>query len=95
VGMNRDERTEAMRDLIVAIFRLAVADYLGLSYGHDGPDRPRRVRAVHQADAGRFLSGHWARWLAGLIGLRAGLVLREADQISSSGQRPDTLWPAA
>ena len=36
-----DGRAEGARDLVLAIFRLAVCDYLGLSYGHDGPDRPR------------------------------------------------------
>jgi len=36
-----DDRTETARDLVLAIFRLAVCDYLGLSYGHDGPDRAR------------------------------------------------------
>ena len=36
-----DDRTETARDLVLAIFRLAVCDYLGLSYGHDGPDRSR------------------------------------------------------
>ena len=34
-----DPRFEGARDLILAIFRLAVADYLGLAFSHDGPGR--------------------------------------------------------
>lgn len=74
-----DDRTETARDLVLAIFRLAVCDYLGLSYGHDGPDRLRhcgpRSRA---AEAGLFLTSSWAAHLAELAGFRADLVCREA-----------------
>jgi len=39
-----DPRIEGARDLILAIFRLAVADYLGLAFSHDGPGPVRRTR---------------------------------------------------
>ena len=74
-----DERTETARDLVLAIFRLAVCDYLGLSYGHDGPDRSRHCgRSDRAVEAGFFLTSSWAAHLAELAGFRADLVWREA-----------------
>jgi hypothetical protein len=46
-----DGRTLGAIDLILAIFRLAVADYLGLAYGHDAVGRPRAVRPRYRAHA--------------------------------------------
>ena len=67
-----DGRAEGARDLVLAIFRLAVCDYLGLSYGHDGPDRPRACRTRQDAaEAGLFLTGAWAAHLAENAGFRA------------------------
>ena len=74
-----DGRTEGARDLVLAIFRLAVCDYLGLSYGHDGPDRSRACRTrQHVAEAGLFLVGTWGAHLAEMVGFRSELVWREA-----------------
>ena len=74
-----DERTETARDLVLAIFRLAVCDYLGLSYGHDGPDRARHCGPPNRAvEAGLFLTSSWAAHLAELAGFRADLVWGEA-----------------
>jgi hypothetical protein len=74
-----DPRIEGGRDLIVAVFRLAVADYLGCAYGHDAPGPVRWTRkAPFQAEARLFLSGAWAAYLADLIGLRSGAIWRES-----------------
>ena len=70
-----DGRAEGARDLILAIFRLAVCDYLGLSYGHDRPGRPRACRTRQDgAEAGLFLTGAWAAYLAEFAGFRSELV---------------------
>ena len=74
-----DDRTETARDLVLAIFRLAVCDYLGLSYGHDGPDRSRHCGPPSRAvEARLFLTSSWAAHLAELAGFRADLVWAEA-----------------
>ena len=74
-----DDRAEAARDLVLAIFRLAVSDYLGLSYGHDGPDRLRHCGPPSRAvEAGVFLTSSWAAHLAELAGFHSDLVWREA-----------------
>ena len=72
-----DDRAEAARELVLAIFRLAVCDYRGLSYGHDGPDRLRHCgRPSRAVEAGRFLTSSWATHLAELAGFRSELVWR-------------------
>jgi len=87
-----DGRTEGARDLVLAIFRLAVCDYLGLSYGHDGPDRPRACRTRQDiAAAGLFLNGAWAAHLAEIAGFHSELVWREA----RSSRRAITIGPQA
>ena len=74
-----DGRAEGARDLVLAIFRLAVCDYLGLSFGHDGPDRPRLCRTQPDtAGPALFLTGAWAWHLASLAGFHSELVWREA-----------------
>lgn len=74
-----DGRAEGARDLVLAIFRLAVCDYLGLSYGHDRPDRPRACRTRKDAaEVGLFLTGAWAEHLAEIAGFRSEVVWREA-----------------
>jgi len=81
-----DPRVEGARDLILAIFRLAVADYLGLAFSHNGlgPVRPTR-RAPYARQAGLFLASAWARYLADLIGLEASAIWREARKLASEG----------
>ena len=73
-----DGRTEGARDLVLAIFRLAVADFLGIAYGHDEPSRPRAVRPRHRADAELFLRGPWAACLGDWINLSSATVWRQA-----------------
>jgi hypothetical protein len=73
-----DGISEGTRDLIVAVFRMAVADYLALAYGHDTPGRPRPVRPRYRADAELFLRGPWAACLGDWINLSSSAVLAEA-----------------
>ncbi len=81
-----DPRIEGARDLILAIFRLAVADYLGLAFSHDGPGPARRTRrANYVGQAGLFLASVWARYLADLIGLEASAIWREARKLAAEG----------
>jgi hypothetical protein len=80
-----DPRVEGARDLILAIFRLAVADYLGLAFSHDGGGPVRRThRAPYEIEASLFLAGVWARNLADLIGLEASAIWREARNLAES-----------
>jgi hypothetical protein len=79
-------RAEGARHLILAVFRLAVCDYLGLSYGHDAPERSRRVCSPFAAEAGLFLASSWAAHLADLAGFRSQLVWREAQGMKEAGQ---------
>ena len=81
-----DPRIEGARDLILAIFRLAVADYLGLAFSHDGCGPVRRThRAPYEREAGLFLAGVWARYLADLIGLEATAISRQARKLAAEG----------
>ena len=66
--------TACAQDLVLAIFRLAVCDYLGVSYGHDGPDRRRQVPAAGRDQAGRFLQSPWAEFLGDVAGVSASAV---------------------
>ena len=70
--------TEGARDLVLAIFRMAVADYLALAYGHDEPGRQRRVRPTHRADSELFLQGPWAACLGDWINLSSRTVWAQA-----------------
>jgi hypothetical protein len=72
------------RDLILAIFRLAVADYRGLSYGHDEHDRLRHVPPVHRPGASSFLRSPWAAHLADLVGLSSAVIWSEARRLRSA-----------
>lgn len=94
-----DGRGEGARDLVLAIFRLAVCDYLGLSYGHDGPDRPRACRTrQHVAEAGLFLTGAWAAHLGEIAGFRSELVwceARSARGAMTDARPPSTRWSKA
>jgi hypothetical protein len=64
------------RELVLAVFRLAVADYVGVAYGHDepGPDKRTRVNPKVQADAAKFLTSPWATHLGELAGFSAHTV---------------------
>jgi hypothetical protein len=94
-----DGRAEGARDLVLAIFRLAVCDYLGLSYGHDGADRPRACRTRHDAaEVGLFLASAWASDLAEMAGFRSELVWREArssKRAVTSGRPASVAWSRA
>ena len=80
-----DPRIEGARDLILAIFRLAVADYLGLAFSHDGVGPVRRTRrAPHIEQAGLFLASAWAAYLADLIGLNGSAIWREARRLGQT-----------
>jgi hypothetical protein len=66
------------RDLLLAVFRLAVADYLGHSYSHDG-DAPVRATGIQfRSEAAGFLQSAWAGYLADLIGLDSCVMWRQA-----------------
>jgi hypothetical protein len=71
-------RTEGARELILAVFRLGVADYLGHSYSHDGDAPVRNFGHWRASEAAIFLTGAWAACLGDLIGLDAGVIWREA-----------------
>jgi hypothetical protein len=94
-----DGRAEGARDLVLAVFRLAVCDYLGMSYGHDGPDRPRACRTRQDvAEAGLFLMGAWAAHLAEIAGFRSEVVWREARSTRGAmtdAPPPSTNWSQA
>lgn len=82
--MTQEGRSEGARDLIVATFRLAVADYLGHSYSHDA-DAPTRMTSYRsRSEARTFLNGAWAAYLADLVGIEASAVWREARLLDDS-----------
>ena len=68
------------RDLVLAIFRLAVADHLGVCYGHDepGPNKYTRINPKVQSDAAQFLTSSWATHLGDLAGFSAHTVWKHA-----------------
>ena len=71
-------RTEGACELILAVFRLGVADYLGHSYSHDGDAPIRNIGHRWASEAATFLKGPWAEFLADLIGLDSRAIWREA-----------------
>ena len=77
-------RTEGARELILAIFRLAVADYLGHSYSHDGNAPVRATRNRFRPEATTFLKSAGAAYLADLIGLESAAIWREARLFGAS-----------
>jgi hypothetical protein len=68
------------RDLVLAVFRLAVADYLGVAYGHDeaGPNKCARINPEVQSEAAAFLTSQWATHLGELAGFSAHTVWKSA-----------------
>jgi hypothetical protein len=73
-----DWQIECSRDLVLAILRLAVTDYLGIAYGHDQPAPLRRRQRNSSCEAEVFLKSAWCAYLSDLIGIPAGVVWREA-----------------
>ena len=68
------------RDLVLAIFRLAVADYLGVCYGHDEPGPYKRIHGTFQFEGSEFLQSPWAAHLADLAGVSVHVVWKEAQR---------------
>ena len=68
------------RDLVLAIFRLAVADYQGVAYGHDepGPNKYTGINPKVQSEAAKFLTSPWAAHLGDLAGFSAHTVWKSA-----------------
>ena len=87
-------RNEGAREVILAIFRLAVADYLGHSFSHDGDTPIRRTRNRGRSEAANFLAGRWAAFLADLIGLESDVVWREA-RLRGERSTGETQWQIA
>jgi hypothetical protein len=79
-----DRRTEGSRELIVAVFRMAVTDYIGVSYGHDAPGRLRLVDPCHRSDAAMFLTSDWARTLADQVGLSAADIWIDSQRLRAA-----------
>ena len=76
-----DGRAIGARDLILAIFRLGVADYLGLWYGHDEPAPVKRTKGGFRSEAEEFLRSPWAAYLADLVGIRAKAIWRDTERL--------------
>jgi hypothetical protein len=76
--VNAEGSAEGARELILAVFRLAVADYMGVSYDYDEPVRQRLVSAVHRVEAAAFFRSPWAACLGDLIGLSSATIWRKA-----------------
>jgi hypothetical protein len=70
---------EGARDLILAIFRQAVGDYLGYE-ARDGELRVRKVSRRRRREAAAFLQSARAEHLAGLIGLSSEVIWAEAQR---------------
>jgi hypothetical protein len=85
-----DWQIECSRDLVLAILRLAVSDYLGIAYGHDEPVPMKSTIRSRNQEAEHFLKSPWCGYLSDLIGLPPGVVWREASLINSNGPTPFT-----
>ena len=76
-----DGRAIGARDLILAVFRLAVADYLGVWYGHDEPAPVKRTKGGFHSEAEGFLRSSWAEYLAELVGIQANAIWRDTERL--------------
>jgi hypothetical protein len=76
-----DGRAIGARDLILAVFRLAVADYLGVWYGHDEPAPVKRTKGGFHSEAEGFLCSAWAAYLADLVGIQAKAIWRDSERL--------------
>jgi len=88
-----DPRSESAKELLLAVFRLAVADYLGISYSHDGHAPTRGVCSRFRSEAEGFLVSPWASCLAELAGFSAAAVWREARTVERD--RAQAKWSTA
>jgi len=79
------------RELVLAVFRLAVADYQGVAYGHDepGPNKYTRIKPKVQSEAATFLTSEWATHLGELAGFSARTVWKNAqpERLRENGLR--------
>jgi len=68
------------RELVLAVFRLAVSDYQRVAYGHDepGPYKYTRIKPKVQSEAATFLTSQWATHLSELAGFSARTVWKNA-----------------
>ena len=79
---------ECARDLILAIFRLAILDLQGLPYAGDGePDGLGRPSRLHADSARAFLEGRYAGELAELIGLSGTEIARQASRLKPAASK--------
>jgi hypothetical protein len=76
-----DGRAIGARDLILAVFRLAVADYLGVWYGHDEPAPVKRTKGTFRSHAEEFLLSSWAVYLGDLVGIQAKAIWRDTERL--------------
>jgi hypothetical protein len=76
-----DGRAIGARDLILAVFRLAVADYLSVWYGHDEPAPVKRTKGGFHSEAEEFLRSSWGAYLADLVGIQAKGIWRDATRL--------------
>lgn len=74
-------RAIGARDLILAVFRLAIADCLGMWYGHDEPAPVKRTKGGFHSEAEEFLRSSWATYLGDLVGIQANAVWRDTQQL--------------
>jgi hypothetical protein len=83
-------RVEGAKELIVAIFRLAVADYLGHSYSHDMDAPVRATSNAFSSEAATFLKSADASYFADLVGLDGLAIWSEARRLrESSAEVPE------
>ena len=81
-----DCRAVCARDLVLAVFRLAVADVVGICYGHDGPIPKKLTRNRDLApEAAGFLRGAWAAHLADLAGFRLRTLRSQLEKLDPDG----------
>jgi hypothetical protein len=76
-----DGRVIGAQELILAIFRLAVTDYLGVWYGHDKPAPVKRTKRGFHSEAEGFLRSSWAAYLGDLVGIQANAIWRDTERL--------------
>ncbi len=75
-----DELAIGARNLVLAILRLAVADYLSVCYVHDEPAPYKRSHGGFHFEGAEFLRSPWAAHLADLAGVSVYVVWKEAQR---------------
>jgi hypothetical protein len=95
------------QELVVAAFRMAVADATGVSFVHESTGSRKRCFSPHAAEAREFLYSAWAQYLADLADIplteiRLRLRRSEPYQVDVAEPRPGAicetqsqtaLWP--